>query len=226
MRTAVSITAIGALVALTWCAAEAALCLRAWREFPAQVASRVDDRIQEAMLRADDQISGARADAMRELTRTRRELLLRVDNLASLLDARSGEIQRDMAATSVQLGNVASAATSLVEDARPGVRAWSNLSPALAANALGLVAAAKVTAGQTAQTMREIERATPELIQSVKVSATASQQAAQSAAQTSANLAQITKPGPRWLRWVGIGTSIAVPASQVALPFAAVAAGK
>ena len=218
MNRVLCIAACVVCAALAWCAAEAALCLRAWRGLPAQVASRVDDRIQEAMLRADDQISAARVDAVREITRTRREILLRVDNLASRMDGRVSEIQRDVVGMSARVGDAASAATSLLEDARPGIQAWSGLSPSLAANTLGLLAAAKVTAGESAQTMRHVRLATPEIVQAIQASAIASQEAAFSAARTSQNLAELTKPGPRWLRWVGIGASVAVPASQVATP--------
>ena len=205
-------------LALVWAMAEAALTMRAWRELPGEIVVLADDRLADVISRADEQISAARADAAREIARTRWALLGRVDGLASRVDARLGEIQKEVAGVSSRAQEAASTATSLLEDARPGVQAWSSLSPSLAANTLGLLAAAKVTAGESAQTMRHVRLATPEIVQAIQASAIASQQAAQSAAQTSQNLAELTKPGPRWLRWVGLGASVAVPASQVAMP--------
>jgi hypothetical protein len=67
--------------------------------------------------------------------------------------------------------------------------------------------------------MTNIAIATPKLVEAAELSARSGQQAAASAALTSANLAAITKPGPRWLRWAGVGLSVAAPASQVAMPF-------
>jgi len=219
MRKILELVSAVALLCLSWCAIEASLCLRAWRDLPTEILSVVNARLIDATSIAEEQMALTRRDAIREIMITRAGLLRRVDSAAVKLDERLSEIQGAVDEVATNAAQTAKTSTALLEDARPGVQAWSKISPALGANALGLVAAAKLTAGQTAQTMREIQRATPDLLASVRISATASQQAAQAAAQTSQNLATITKPGPRWLRYFGLGASLAVPAAQVALPF-------
>lgn len=219
------------LVALCWLVVECAMTMRELRSLPARAerqveAARMDlaAQIALAQARAERQIDALRTDLRGEIEVTRAGLLARVDAAGARIDARAAEIQQEVAAATSRATETASTATSLLEDARPGVQAWARLSPALAANTLGLVAATKVTAGEAAQAMREIQRATPDLVSSINASAMASEQAAQAAAQTAQNLAHITRPGPRWLRSLGIAATVAVPASQVALPF--VVAGK
>jgi hypothetical protein len=128
------------------------------------------------------------------------------------MDRRTGEIV-------ASVDRPAAALAVTVESAAPAIAAVNDLSPSVMRNALGVIAAVKVTAGETAQTMRTFRDASPALVASIQASAVASQQAAASAAQTSQNLAALTKPGPRWLRYVGLGASVVVPASQVAIPF-------
>jgi|GEM_PF-1475614 len=85
---------------------------------------------------------------------------------------------------------------------------------------LGLVAAAKVTAGEAATTLRLFQRATPELLTEVQdavshidAASAASAEASQNAAKVTANLAAATKPLPRSVR---IGLQVAGPLSQIA----------
>jgi len=218
------------LVVLVWIGVETALTVRELRRIPARVEQQIAltrkdlmAAIADAEDRAEREIASTRSALSAQLDLTRVGLLARVDAAGVSLDARAAEIQQQAVQGMSRIAETASTAASLLEDARPGVQAWAKLSPALAANTLGTVAAVKVTAGQAAQTMREIERATPDLLASVRVSALASQQAAQSAAQTAQNMAAITNPGPRWLRFVGVGATVAVPAAQVALPMAVLA---
>ena len=67
--------------------------------------------------------------------------------------------------------------------------------------------------------MTNVAIATPKLVHAAELSAMSGQAAAASAAQASANLAAITRPGPRWLRYAGMGLSVAAPGAQVAVPF-------
>jgi ABC-type transporter Mla subunit MlaD len=73
---------------------------------------------------------------------------------------------------------------------------------ALPAQLLGLTAAAKVTLGQTAETMRDIQRATPEIVANIKATTEASTEASRNTAQVMANFAKATKPLPAWARVV------------------------
>jgi len=204
---------------------EAAWTVREMRTVPDRLERQVEctrrdlvARLDMAQTATNKQVDALRADLRREIDITRAGLLARVDAAADRVDSRAAELQQQAAEVMSRATDTASSAAALLEDARPAVQAWAKLSPALASNTLGLVAASKVAAGQAAQTMREIERATPDLLASVRVSALASQEAAQSAARTSQNLATLTAPGPKWLRYVGVGAAIAVPAAQVALP--------
>lgn len=82
---------------------------------------------------------------------------------------------------------------------------------ALPAQLLGLTAAAKVTLGQTAETMRDIQRATPEIVSNIKATTEASTEASKSTAEVMANFAKATKPLPAWARVV---LAVAPPAVQ------------
>lgn len=64
-----------------------------------------------------------------------------------------------------------------------------------------------------------VDQAMPRIVAAAEGSAAGMQATAQASAQTAENLARITQPGPRWLRWAGIGLGIAAPAAQTALPF-------
>jgi hypothetical protein len=216
----------GCPILLCWVLVEVALTLREFRTLPIRTERQLAETraealaaVEQAATRAEKQIAALRSDLRAEIGITRVGLLARVDTAGARIDARTAEIQQQVVESMSRVTNTASSATLLLEDARRGVEVWTKLSPSLGANTLGLIAAAKVTAGETAETMREIREATPDLLQSVRVSALASQQAAQSAAETSQHLAEITKPGPRWLRYVGVGATVALPASQIALPF-------
>lgn len=82
---------------------------------------------------------------------------------------------------------------------------------ALPAQLLGLTAAAKVTLGQSAETMRDIQRATPEIVANIKATTEASTEASKNTAQVMANFAKATKPLPAWARVV---LAVAPPAVQ------------
>jgi hypothetical protein len=95
---------------------------------------------------------------------------------------------------------------------------------ALPAQLLGLTGAAKVTLGQTAETMRDIQRATPQMLSTwneigtnVKATTEASTEASRNTAQVMANFARATKPLPTWAR---IGLAVAPPIAQIGVSVA------
>jgi len=83
----------------------------------------------------------------------------------------------------------------------------------LTPQALGLVAAAKVTAGETATTMRDWRRATPALIQGIDQVVRNSNRTTEATATVMQNFAAATKPLPRWMR---VGLAVTPPLAQVA----------
>lgn len=219
------------LLAMAWLIVEAALTVRAGRRAVEEATTLLDWHAEQVRLAADARLGDAiiifdarLADIERRADQRIAEAVNRADaRIGETLvrtDARLADVLAEVRVLRAEAQRTLAEVRGIVEDARPGVQAWSTMSPHLAANALGAVAALKATAGQAAQTMREIERASPDIVAAIEASASASQQAAQSAAQTGQNLAEITRPGPRWLRYLGLGLSVAAPAAQVALPFA------
>ena len=82
-----------------------------------------------------------------------------------------------------------------------------------------MTAAAKVTLGQTAETMRDVQRATPRMLSTwdeiganVQATTQAGTEASRNTAQVMANFARATKPLPTWVR---IGLAVAPPVAQV-----------
>ena len=83
---------------------------------------------------------------------------------------------------------------------------------ALPAQLLGLTGAAKVTLGQTAETMRDIQRATPEIVHNIQATTAASTEASKNTALVMHNFAEATKPLPKWAR---VALAVAPPVVQV-----------
>jgi hypothetical protein len=146
----------------------------------------------------DNQITGLRADLFDpekgQVSALRKDTLARVD--AALAD-----LKPVLKNTAVLVADT----DKTVNDLRPQL--------------LGLVAASKVTAGESATTMREIQRATPEILASVKdatahidAATGASAEASANAAKVTGNLAAATKPLPRAVR---VGLQIGGPVAQI-----------
>jgi hypothetical protein len=221
MAKTLTASGIALALALIWAASEAALTVRAWRGLPDRILATTDARLAHAeglvaitSLEALERVDAALGRVDGAVIRADR----RIGQALELVDRRTDAIERLVTGTRADLAAVTVEAAGLLREARKTTAEVNALAPSVMRNTLGLIAAAKVTAGEAAQTMRDVQRATPALVASVQASAAASQQAAQSAADTASNLAQLTRPGPRWLRYVGLGLSVAAPASQIALP--------
>ncbi len=87
-----------------------------------------------------------------------------------------------------------------------------NYPACLQSQALALVGSARYTMGQ-------IAKSAPKVATAVEATAQSAAATAQASAATANQVQQLTKPGPKWLRYLGIGASVAVPASQIAIPF-------
>lgn len=219
-------------LALVWAMAEAALTMRSWRELPGEVLAVADARLGEALALTDEQLSLLRRDAREEIARTRRELrdeieitraglLGRADAAGAAIDQRTAVIEQAAVGLLDSWQGAANEATALLADARTNqagfVRRldyWTDCQ----ANGLCWQGLLTDTLMQTRQSALAVGRAVPDIVRAADGAARGIQATAEASAQTSANLARLTQPGPRWLRWVGLGASVAVPASQVAMP--------
>ena len=178
-----------------------------------------------------------RRDAVNQIRESREDILKEVDKTARLLDRRVASIERKaddhLAETRLMLGakldsaiavadrQLSQANSSIQEvamirqDLQPTIEEINNLSGPMLRNGLGLVAALKVTAGETAQTMKHVRLATPEMIAALQESAKSSQAATGYIAQTASNLAVLTKPTPRWVRILTVSGIAAAGAAQI-----------
>jgi hypothetical protein len=234
MQTAHRLIASAALACLCWLLAECALTVRRWRSVPEELIAVADARAAEAVALADEQISMLRRDAREELAQTRRELreeiqvsrvglLARADAAGAAIDQRTAAIEGAVVGVLSRATETAAEATALLADVRTNQRDfvrridyWTDCE----SNGLCWQGLLTDTLMQTRQSALAIGRAVPDIVRSADGAARGIQATAEASAQTSANLARLTQPGPRWLRYVGLGASVAVPVSQVALPFA------
>lgn len=223
MRQALLVALIVALASLTWLGVETALTVRAWRGVPDAALALTSEQLTALQTMTDCRLASLEAKTDAQMTAIRADVVGRMDTLIGRIDDRAGEAiaraDARMGETTAVVTQVADQAVASMASIEPTVQVVNHLAPSLMRNALGTIAAAKVTAGETALTMRTIREAAPEITSSITASAVASQEAAASAALTSQNLAKLTRPGPTWLRYLGLGLTVAAPASQVAFPF-------
>ncbi len=186
------------------------------------------------------EIAATRAEIMRQIEAARIEALVTVDRQATALQARSfqqiAEIRnvadRRIGDTLTRVDRALLTIEGLRGDLQPALTNVREISThaneasailfrrdALPAQLLGLTAAAKVTLGQTATTMRAIQEATPQMLATVqqvgdniKATTEASTEASRNTAQVMANFARATKPLPTWAR---VGLAVAPPLAQV-----------
>lgn len=162
----------------------------------------------DVLVRTERQVAALRTETLAEVAEIRKTADRRIGDTLGRVDTALGTAER----VEADLKPVLDGGARLVADADVTVK---DLRPQL----LGLVAAAKVTAGEGATTMREIQRATPEIIGSVKdatvhidAATKASAEASVNAAKLTGNLAAATKPLPKGVR---LGLQIAGPLAQI-----------
>ena len=233
------------LAAVTGVAVQAILLLHAAtvaaRALPAAVSAELQATRsalmgQVAAVRGDiaGQIVSARTDLLgrteRQVADLRTDVMGEVAQFRSIADRRLGDTlgRVDMALAQVD---------ALRADLKPTLENAASITShaneasailfrrdALPAQLLGLTGAAKVTLGQTAETMRDIQRATPQMLATwneiggnVKATTQASTEASRNTAQVMANFARATKPLPTWAR---IGLAVAPPIAQLGVSVA------
>ena len=178
------------------------------------LSGQVESTRKDLLGRTERQAVALRGDVMGEVSEIRKTADRRLGDTLARVDAALAQVDALRADLKPTLENAASI-TAHVDDAS----AILLRRDALPAQILGVTAAAKVTLGQTAETMRDIERATPRMLSTwdeiganVKATTQASTEASRNTAQVMANFARATKPLPTWVR---IGLAVAPPVAQV-----------
>jgi len=231
------------LAALIGVLAEASLLLDATRATVAAIPGEIQatraallSAVSSADAHLDAELGGVRRDLVGQSDAWREDTLERVDTFtrvaASELTTANGTLADAAArlepAAEAALGHAGTTiqqAQALLATADKGV---ADLHPQL----LGLVAAAKVTAGETAQTMRTVRDAMPQVLVTVQdigkhVDATteASQRASEKTAEIMTNFATATKPLPKPLRLgLQIGGPVAMAAYYISMMLMALGA--
>ncbi len=147
----------------------------------------------------DRQATAYRASLERQIVGLRADLAVQGNELRAVLDRQATELRADLRPA------ITNAVTLEAEAAR-SLRLWTP-------QVLGLLAASKVTAGETATTMREFRRASPALLAGIDRVVANSDRTTAASAQVMNNLARASRPLPLWLR---IGLGVAPPMAQTA----------
>lgn len=195
---------------------------------PGMVAGQLAETRGALLTEIDGQVGGIRRDLVGELDAIHYGVLARTDAALGIADKR---ISDTLARVDVALGTV----DALRADLEPSLEhiqhitahadEAAKLAPEMSRNALGLIAAGKVTLGQTAQTMRAIQEATPGILETVQEigdnvaeTTTASTEASKETAAVMANFKRATAPLPRGLRLaLQVGGPVAMMANYFTL---------
>lgn len=216
MRSVLSLSAAAALLAVAWMAGEAAYSIRAVR---AAAHAELTATRQAVMAIADARAASIEQTAAAELADARRQALAVIDRRAASIERTAA---RELAATRSEARQV------IQETAAPFHQVASQASGA-AAELQRVTSTARRTAEQIEpwfdcgsdtegrdcfqrrawwltlkadSLMTDAATAAPRLAASAERSAAAGERAAEAIADTAANARQITKPLPRWIRWV------------------------
>jgi hypothetical protein len=238
MKSTVQAAAIIALACAAWLLCECALTARAWRGIPDAALLLASDHMTAVETLADERLASIEQHADNQVTAARRDITQRLDALLVRADERTGEaldradarVGQAIERADARLGEVT---TQTGSTAAAVNRTIATMDPWLDCGGPGegqgkdcLQRKVWWMTLKADAALTEVATAAPKIVDSVQASTLSAQQAAASAAMTSQNLAALTKPGPKWLRYAGIGLAIVVPASQIALPLVVGATGK
>lgn len=221
------------LASLAWLLVECAITVRSSRKIAEELVAIADHHASEIERRADERIG----DVLDVLNR----------RLASIEQRADIVLSRAVRSAESQVASAVRTADSRLVDALEEVRQIRAETQLAVAEARGLISDVRRTHEEAAKRLDywtnceqnglcwqgvatdtmlavrraalSVDRAMPQIVASAQASAQGVQATAQASAQTAENLAKLTQPGPRWLRYLGVGMSIAAPASQIALPF-------
>jgi len=180
------------------------LAISVWRvseslkEAPRVLDARLATEAEQTRQLAREEFIAIRVSLLEQL----REATSMVDrHLIRIADMTQTEVGLTRAEALVQLeeirgelGDVRQVVTESLECLNRLLNRTDRAVELLTPQALGLVAAAKVTAGETAQAMRTLEREMPAIVANVR--------------ETSANVTQITKPSRWYLRLARIAAPL------------------
>lgn len=195
------------------------LCVGAWAVFETarvvqgigatvQALPAIIDRHAEA---AVGEIRAARADVRAEVRATRREALHRIDSLERLVDAHAGRIE------GAAVAEIQSSRVELLDALRPvtgeavnlmavyrelPASVGARLDPWTDCTGNGACWQAQFTAtlGATRATLGQVARTAPAIAASMERSSASTEKATAATAAAMTNLAEISRPLPRWLR--------------------------
>ncbi len=175
------------------------------------------------------EMSYLRADLKQEIRATRTDLLIEVGNWREVTSAQIDQLRKEtvheVSLTRQSLDNQLTKANDSVEyiaglrtDLQPTIQTVNELSPSMMRNTLGLLAATKVTMGETAQAAKKIDAALPEFLEAAQKSADNSTKTTEATVKTMNNVERLTRPIPRY---VSIPLSIGAKVSQIMVPWLA-----
>ena len=185
----------------------------------ADLADQVEAARRDVLTKADSQLSAFQLESFRQIAEFRGVADRRLGDTLARVDTALGTVDQFRTDLQPTIANAESISAQANEASAILFRR-----DALPAQILGLTAAAKITLGQTATTMRSIQEATPQMLatvqqvgDNVKATTEASTEASRNTAQVMANFARATKPLPTWAR---IGLAVAPPIAQVGVSVA------
>jgi phage-related minor tail protein len=183
----------------------------------AGVVAEVRTGREDLARRAERQIAAARADAVSTVKESLKVADRRIGDTLDRVDAGIAEVRGIRGDLRPVLGS----ADETLQQA-------SGTLAVIRPQALGLIAAAKVTFGEAAQAARRVDAALPRALlrwdqigADVQRTTDASAQASEATARTMAHLEEATKPLPKWLRYPLSIVGAAAPAVSGAVSTAA-----
>ena len=208
MKTATYFLSCLALCAITVAALTAAKMMnqatetmKAWQTIPQQVVVLSDVRLKEVERIADTRMASLEKTADRRLKSIQVDANAQLSKALVLEDQQFTSLRQDLISEvhpiSVAAADTLTAYGVLPKQIKPTIDTVNELSGPLLRNALGTVAAMKMTSGEADKTLKIFREAAPELIAAVQRSADGSAKTAQAAADLTVNLAQTFKPLPR-----------------------------
>lgn len=222
------------VAALCWLVVECALTVRAARQAAddlvvladwhgAELERLADERLGDALELVDRRLASIEERADRRLAGAVLIAERQVAGAVERADGRLAETLVEVRALRLETQSAVSEARGLIADVRKThsdyVRRIDYYTDC-ENNGLCWQGAATDALLAARRAALSVDQAMPRIVAAAEGSAAGVQATAAASAATAANLAELTKPGPRWLRWVGLGLGVAAPAAQVALPFA------